>query len=124
MQEIDFSGSCAAQVGMRVSLKILEKWGCNQQQVQVLLKLPENYKNLDFKKVSFCQEQAERASYILNIHAGLSALFNNPNNIYGFMSMANHHQFFNGKKPIEVILKDDNHNLQLVMEHIDQLLIR
>ncbi|MCU7999809.1 hypothetical protein ACRN98_17130 [Shewanella oncorhynchi] len=63
MQEIDFNGSSATRIGMRTSLKILEKWGCNQDQVQALLTPPKNYNDLDFKQVSFNQEQIERISY-------------------------------------------------------------
>lgn len=124
MQEIDFNGSKVTLVRMRAVLNILETWGCNQQQVQALLKLPENYNDLDFEQVSFCQEQVERVSYILNIHAGLSALFSNPENIYGFMNMVNHNQLFNGTKPIDDICNGKIDNFQLVSEHIDQLLIR
>ena len=124
MQEIDFNVSSATRIGMRTSLKIMEKWGCNQEQVQALLRLPKHYNDLDFEQVSFNQEQIERISYILNIHASLKALFSNPENIYGFMSMVNHNQPFNGTKPIDMIFNGENKNLQLVMEHIDQLFIR
>lgn len=124
MQEIDFNVSSATRIGVRTSLKILEKWGCNQEQVQALLRLPENYNDLDFEQVSFNQEQIERISYILNIHAGLKALFSNPENIYGFMSMVNHNHLFNGAKPIDVILSEESDNFQLVINNITKLLIR
>lgn len=124
MQEIDFIGSSATRMGMRTSLKILEEWGCNQEQVQALLTLPRNYNDLDFEQVSFNQEQIERINYILNIHAGLNALFSNPENIYGFMNMINHNHLFNGAKPIDVILNEESDNFQLVINHITQLLIR
>ncbi|MGI2214346.1 hypothetical protein [Shewanella oncorhynchi] len=115
MQEIDFIGSSATRMGMRTSLKILEEWGCNQEQVQALLTLPRNYNDLDFEQVSFNQEQIERINYILNIHAGLNALFSNPENIYGFMNMINHNHLFNGAKPIDVILNEESDNFQLVI---------
>lgn len=124
MQEIDFNGSSATRIGMRTSLKILEEWGCNQDQVQALLTPPKNYNDLDFEQVSFNQEQIERISYILNIHAGLNALFSNPENIYGFMNLVNHNHPFNGAKPIDVILSKENDNFQLVTEHITQLIVR
>lgn len=122
MQESDFNGSRVTQVDMSTVLNILEKWGCNQLQVQALLKLSENYNDLDFEQVSFCQEQLERVNYILNIHNGLNALFSNPENIYGFMNMVNHHPPFNGTKPINTILSGKIVNFQLVYKHIDQLL--
>lgn len=124
MQEIDFNASSATRIGMRTSLKILEEWGCNQKQVQALLRLPKNYNDLDFEQVSFNQEQIERINYILNIHAGLNALFSNPENIYGFMNMVNHNHLFNSAKPIDVILSEESDSFQLVINHINQLLIR
>ena len=73
MQRINYNESTSVGVGMRAALLILEKWNCNQQQIQTLLKLPEKYNNLDIEKVNFSQDQIVRISYILNIHAGLSA---------------------------------------------------
>lgn len=124
MQKINFNESTAARVGMRTALLILEKWNCNQQQIQTLLKLPEKYDNLDIEKVNFSQDQVERINYILNIHAGLSALFNNPENIYGFMNMVNHNEPFNGTRPIDVICNGKINHFKIIISHIEQLVIR
>ncbi|ASF13730.1 hypothetical protein FJD32_007680 [Shewanella sp. LC6] len=123
MQKINCNESTAARIGMRAALLILKKWNCNQQQIQALLKLPEKYNNLDIEKVNFSQDQVERISYILNIHAGLSVLFSNPENIYGFMNMVNHNEPFNGTRPIDVICNEKINHLKMVMVHIDQLVI-
>lgn len=85
--------------------------------------MPEKYNNLDIEKVNFSQDQVERISYILNIHAGLSVLFSNPENIYGFMNMVNHNEPFNGTRPIDVICNEKINHLKMVMVHIDQLVI-
>ena len=123
MQKINFNESTAARVGMRTALLILEKWNCNQQQIQTLLKLPEKYDNLDIEKVNFSQDQVERISYILNIHAGLSVLFSNPENIYGFMNMVNHNEPFNGTRPIDVICNGKTNDFKMINTHINQLII-
>ncbi|MFB2773884.1 hypothetical protein [Shewanella xiamenensis] len=124
MQRINCNESTSVMVGMRAALLILEKWNCNQQQIQTLLKLPEKYNNLDIEKVNFSQDQIVRISYILNIHAGLSAFFSNPENIYGFMNMVNHNEPFNGTRPIDVIFNGNINDFKIVMSHIDQFVIR
>jgi len=39
--------------------------------------------------VRLSQDQLTRASYVLNIHAALRTVFENPENLYGFMAMPN-----------------------------------
>jgi len=121
MTKINCNELTTARVGMRTALLILKKWNCNQQQIQTVLNLPVNYNNLDIEKFNLSQDQVERISYILNIHAGLSTLFSNPENIYGFMNMVNHNEPFNGTRPIDVICNEKNNHLKVVMSHIDQL---
>lgn len=58
-----------------------------------------------------------------NIHATLKSLFSNEENIYGFMSMKNHNEIFNGKAPIEVIESGSLHELKNTFEHIVNLKI-
>jgi hypothetical protein len=121
MPEIDCNEPSAVRVGMRTVLKILEKWSCNQRQVQNVLQLPENYESLDFEQMSFSREQVERASYILNIHAGLRSTFTNSDNVYGFMNMVNNNNPFNGLKPIDFICNGEIEKFKLLQEHIDWL---
>jgi hypothetical protein len=45
----------------------------------------------------------ERISLVLNIHATLRLVFENPDNAYGFASMPNHNDFFNGRTPLEIL---------------------
>ncbi|ABN63779.1 MULTISPECIES: hypothetical protein [Shewanella] len=122
MPEIDSNEPRAVSVGIRAVLKILEKWSCDQQQVKALLKLPENYNDLDFEHENFSLEQVERVRCILNIHASLRTLFTNPENVYGFMSMVNHNSPFNGSTPLNFILNDKAYNFQLVIKHLESQL--
>mgnify|MGYP005808002167 CR=1 FL=1 len=124
MQEIDCYEPKIVRIGMRTALTILDKWKCTQLQVQAVLNLPENYKSLDFEKVSFNREQIKRVSYILNIHASLRTTFTNPENVYGFMNMANNNKCFNGIKPIDFICNGEIENFQSLLEHIDSLFER
>jgi hypothetical protein len=124
MKEIDCIESSVVKVAMGTALQILEKWGCNQQQIQAVLRLPESYSDLDFEQVNFSREQVERVSYILNIHASLSTLFSNPENVYGFMNMVNLNQPFNGTRPIDFIYNSEIDKFKILFVHIDQLLKR
>ena len=121
MQEIDCNDPRVVRVGFKTVLRILEKWSCSQQQIQKLLKLPENYESLQFEQMCLSKEQVERISYILNIHAGLRVTFNNPKNIYGFINMVNHNSPFNGNKPIYFICNGELEHFQRLQDHIDSL---
>ncbi|MBB1441352.1 hypothetical protein H5202_22560 [Shewanella sp. SG41-4] len=105
-------------------MTILDKWKCTQLQVRAVLNLPENYKSLDFEKLSFNREQIERVSYILNIHASLRTTFTNPENVYGFMNMVNNDKHFNGMKPIDFICNGEIEKFKLLLYYIDSLFER
>lgn len=92
--------------GLKAAFNILEKWGCNGAQQQAILSLPKAtyYKYRQRPETAqLSGDQLERISYLLNIHASLSTLFENPENRYGFMAMKNHNPYFNGKSPLEII---------------------
>ncbi|MGS0828329.1 hypothetical protein ACVBIO_21335 [Shewanella sp. 0m-8] len=122
MQNIDCNEPRVVRIGLKTVLDILAKWNCSQQQIQALLKLPENFDALSFEEMSFSDEQVERVSYILNIHAGLRVAFTNQKNIYGFMSMVNHASPFNGMQPIDFICNGDRQCLQRLQAYIDGLI--
>lgn len=44
--------------------------------------------------VSLSRDQLDRVSYILNMHAALRTVFDNPENVYGFVRKRNHTPFF------------------------------
>ena len=102
----DLPANRVAGVGLKTALTILDKWGCTAEQVQKILQVsrPAYYKyrkNPD--QANLTQDQVERISYLLNIHASLRTLFENPKNVYGFMSLKNDNPYFNGKTPLELI---------------------
>lgn len=95
-----------ATAGLKAAFAILNKWGCSQEQAMSILRLPKAtyYKYLNNPETArLSDDQVERLSYLVNIHAHLRLLFENPENQYGFMAMRNHNPFFNGRSPLEVI---------------------
>ena len=116
--------STVVATGLKTVLNILEKWGCSADQMAAILCTSRSavYKYLkDPKKASLNADQVERISYLLNIHAALRILFENPDNIYGFMSMPNANPGFNGRSPLDVISTGSFGALYETFRRIDAL---
>ena len=116
--------STMAAIGLKTVFVILERWQLgSEQQMQVLqLSRSAYYKHKkDPSGASLSRDQLLRISYLLNIHAALRTLFDNPENQQGFMAMPNQHPFFNGATPIQLIGSGDFGALYEVHKHIDGL---
>jgi hypothetical protein len=74
--------------------RLLKKWGLDEKQKTALIGEPTS------------SEAQIRLSLLLNIHAELRLMFDNPMNIYGFMKMINHNEPFYGSRPIDLACKD------------------
>ncbi|WP_210449160.1 DUF2384 domain-containing protein [Vibrio crassostreae] len=106
--------------GLNTSLEILKRWGVNDSQAILIL----NISSAELVQLPSCKvssEQLVRTSYILNIHAALRRLFDNPNNVYGFMAMKNNSPFFEGKTPLSFISSGELAALKQVAEHLTAL---
>lgn len=114
----------AGKVGLKTVLAILDRWGCSAEQQRAILGLPKatyyKYKQKP-ESASLSRDQIERLSYLLNIHAHLRLIFDNPENLYGFMAMKNRNPFFNGKSPLEVIATGRFGHLYETAKQIDSL---
>ncbi|MCL1056479.1 hypothetical protein L2729_00550 [Shewanella gelidimarina] len=121
MKQVNLQDPHVVRIGVTTVLNILAKWQCSKQQVRCLLLLPAGSEFQDIESMIFSHEQQERVSYILNIHAGLRTVFNNPKNIYGFMNMSNHNSPFNGEKPIDFLTNGENAEFEPVISSIDSL---
>lgn len=113
-----------ANVGLRTAINILEKWkASNEQAMQVLGVSAATYHRAKSGKtaVALSQDQLERTSYILNIHAALRTIFDNPENVYGFVRMPNDNTFFNGETPLSIMTKGSMANLYETYKRIDAL---
>ncbi|MDL0433753.1 DUF2384 domain-containing protein [Marinobacter sp. TBZ242] len=101
-----------ATTGLKTAVTILGKWGATAEQGTAILRVsPETYARAqrhDLKwQVSLDEDQLTRISYVMNIHAALRVIFDNPENLYGFMRMANYNEGFDGRSPLEVIATGD-----------------
>lgn len=71
--------------GLKAVFNILGEWGCSPEQSVLTLDLEKSaYDDCrkDINKASLSDEQQERVSYILNIHAALRMIFDNPENLW------------------------------------------
>ncbi|RTR02959.1 hypothetical protein [Halomonas nitroreducens] len=106
-----------ATTGLQVAVTILGKWGASSEQGVAILRVsPETYARARRRdpewKVNLDEDQLTRISYILNIHAALRVILDNPKNVYGFMSMINHNEYFNGRSPLQIISQGNLYSLR------------
>lgn len=112
------------QVGLKVAMNILNKWNCSEQEKMSLLGVSRStlhkYQNNPFSaRVS--QDLLERVSYLLNIHSSLKILFENDENVYGFVRMPNSNYYFNGATPMDIMSKGAVGSLYEVHNQINTL---
>ena len=106
--------NCALTLGdgsviLRTALNILEKWKATPQQACSILRVTHGriFRIRQAMSVKLDRDQLERASIVLNCHASLRLTFESPENVYGFVNMENHNDFFNGRKPLEIMAQGD-----------------
>lgn len=112
--------------GLRAALGILEKWQASSDQACRVLRISRSTftraKQGDTGwSVNLDSDQMQRISFVLNIHAALRLVFDNPENVYGFPAMANDNSFFNGRTPLEVMSQGDMISLYETYRRIDVL---
>ena len=113
-------------VGLRAALKVLDKWKASSEQACRILRISRSTYTRARQgdpawSVSLDADQLQRISMVLNIHATLRLLFDNPENVYGFPAMANHNAFFNGRAPLEIMAQGDMISLYETYRRIDAL---
>ncbi|WP_083007887.1 antitoxin Xre-like helix-turn-helix domain-containing protein [Halomonas sp. GT] len=115
----------AAAAGLKAAVRILDKWRATGEQGESILRVSHSSyaraRRGDLAEIKLDSDQLARISYLLNIHAALRMLFENPDNVYGFVSMANHNAYFNGRTPLEVIGTGDFAALYETFKRIDSL---
>ncbi len=115
-----------AATGLRAAVAILDKWGATGEQGEAILRVSHSTyaraKRKDgLQSINLDRDQLSRVSFILNIHAALRTLFDNPENVYGFMRMANDNEFFFGRSPLEVMSSGDMVAVYETFRRIDAL---
>jgi len=110
-------------VAIKTAMNTLDKWGATPEQQQQILQVSKAayYKYRSGTAASLSHDQMTRISYLLNIHAALRTVFENPDNVYGFMKMENHNPYFNGQTPLALISSGDFGALYEVARRIDAL---
>jgi hypothetical protein len=95
---------------MMTASSLFTKWKLNSNQKMALLalKTSDDLHKFENNPSIMCldDEQVLRLSLLMNIHAALRTYFNNPDNVYGFMSLNNFNPPFNGRKPIDFAVSD------------------
>ena len=112
--------------GLRAAVGILEKWSASSDQACRILRISRSTYTRARQRdpswsVTLDSDQMQRISFVLNIHAALRLVFDNPDNVYGFVSMANHNEFFNGRSPLEIMAQGDMISLYETFKRIDVL---
>lgn len=93
-------------VGLRAAMKIMERWGASRDQMGRILRVSGSSlarAKAGNETIGLDNDQLDRISYVLNIHAALRLIFDNPDNVYGFVNLPNNNAFFNGRRPLDVI---------------------
>jgi len=113
-------------IGLRAALKILERWQASSEQSCRILRISRSTYTRASQRdsewaVSLDADQLQRVSLVLNMHSALRLVFDNPENVYGFVAMANHNEFFNGRSPLEIMAQGDMISLYETFRRIDVL---
>ena len=120
------SDKTAAATGLRTAVSILDKWGATGEQGEAILRVSHStYARAKRKdglaSINLDRDQLTRISFVLNIHAALRTIFDNPDNLYGFMRMPNDNAFFFGRSPLEVMGSGDMVAVYETFRRIDVL---
>lgn len=114
----------AGAVALRTAVTIMERWKATTRQIENTLRISRSTyaraKDQD-RTVSLDSDQFARISIILNIHAALRTIFDNPENVYGFPFLKNDNDFFNGQAPLDVMSTGSFISLYETFRRIDAL---
>ncbi|SES29508.1 MULTISPECIES: antitoxin Xre-like helix-turn-helix domain-containing protein [Halopseudomonas] len=111
-------------VGLRTAVTIMERWGASREQMSRILRVSGS--TLARAKagngtIALDNDQLDRISYVLNIHGTLRLIFDNPDNVYGFLKLPNDNAFFNGRQPLSVMADGSFASLYETFRRIDGL---
>lgn len=114
-----------AATGLKAAVRILDKWQATGEQGEAILRVSHSTyaraRRDDLNAIKLDADQLARISYVLNIHATLRLLFENPENLYGFVNMPNHTPFFNGHTPLAIMGSGEFAALYETFKRIDSL---
>lgn len=114
-------------IGLRAAINILDKWSASVKHACAILRIsPSTYARAKNKgdndwTVNLDVDVMQRISLVLNIHSALRLIFDNPENVYGFVGMKNDNEFFNGRTPMDIMAQGDFVSLYETFKRIDSL---
>lgn len=109
------------QKGLITALKILDLWGIGEADQGFILNIDRDLLNSSEVLNGLTERQLLKISYILNIHASLRELFQNPENYYGFMQAVNHNSPYCGRTPSDFVVTGELDSLKKVFESLERL---
>ncbi|ART62741.1 hypothetical protein C8D96_2705 [Kushneria marisflavi] len=126
LQQDVVSDRAKCATGLRAVIKILGQWDATGEQIQNILRISPSTlaraKRADREwTIALDRDQVTRMSLVLNMHAALRTVFENPDNLYGFMKMANHNEGFSGDSPLNRMASGDILALMSVASRIDAM---
>ena len=100
-----------SSVALKVALRVIRNWRATPVQTCSILRISRS----TFRRASqgvdagrrLDLDQQQRLGMVLGIHASLRAVFDNPANVQGFLSLKNDNPFFEGRSPIEIMASGD-----------------
>ncbi|WP_410402934.1 antitoxin Xre-like helix-turn-helix domain-containing protein [Halopseudomonas pelagia] len=118
------SANTKHMIGLRAAVTVLERWKANRNQIQQVLRISRatllRAKGEATASRLDC-DQLERISIVLNMHATMRTVFENPANVYGFMGRPNDNEFFNGRVPLDLISRGSMLTLIETYRRVDSL---
>lgn len=125
IQSATLENHSTSAVGLRAAVRIMEGWKATQDQMGRILRVSRSSitraKAGTLDSIALDEDQLDRVSFVLNIHGALRTIFDNPENVQGFVNMKNENAFFNGRAPLEVMADGSFINLYETFRRIDAL---
>ena len=109
------------QAGLKAARRIMKGWGVEDPDQSRILDVDENILDSTEAFKALKERQLVTISYLLNIHASLREVFQNPENQVGFMAAANQNSPYFGQRPLDFVLTGEIDSLKKVCESLEQL---
>lgn len=99
----------------------MKSWGIEDPAQCHILNIDPNLLESPEVSKALTDDQLMRVSYLLNIHASLKELFQNPENHSGFMTAVNHNPPYNGRRPVDFLMTGEVDSLRRVFESLERM---
>ncbi|MFL1484795.1 hypothetical protein [Marinobacter sp. LN3S78] len=109
------------RIGLTTSQRIMKVWGIGESDQERILSIePGELDSFDALE-ALTDDQLAKVSYLLNIHASLKELFQNPENRCGFMTAVNHNPPYDGRRPVDFVMTGEVDALKRVFESLERM---